>query len=328
MNEKIHHLRPALAVECEEQMGRLGLSQNRAARRIGISAAALSQWRHGCYSGDSAGIEDRVRRWLSTEDEVEGNSPGDDRLDRHLEFRVTREIASRLAHAQATGDIVLVKGSSGTGKSWAARRFAETHSATHCVTVTGAVRSLAGLLGMVVRATGSSGAVRSALEAEQAAVANLRGRNSLLIVDEAHHLSSRLLDELRCIRDLAGCGLALIGDWSIDLPLARCPQVVGRIGGRVQRREPSRADVDLMVSAFLERPAGGGAVRTGLEVACRPGGFHRLRRTLADAWRLAHIEDRDTVTDADLMMAAYGTAPQAGTGDGPAGGTARAEASA
>ena len=176
--------------------------------------------------------------------------------------------------------------------------------------MTRAVRSLTGMLGLVAEAIGSLPDHRSALHAERAVIEALRDRSALLIVDEAHHLTPRLLDELRCIRDVAGCGLALIGDESIAMPLARCPQIVGRIGGQVHKRTPAEPDIELLVSAFLERPAKRGEVRMGLAAARGDGGLHALRRMLARAWMLARIEDRDTVSAADLEMAALGAAAE------------------
>ena len=53
------------------------------------------------------------------------------------------------------------------------------------------------------------------------------------MVDEAHHLRDKLLDELRIIRDRASCGLALVADETIRMALARCQQVDGRIGLKI-----------------------------------------------------------------------------------------------
>lgn len=312
MGDNVHQFRAPLVLELEAQMARLGLSQNRAAARIGVSTAALSQWRRGQYSGDNAAVERAVRKWLNTEEEVEGRRLDAARLDVHLALGVTGEVSSLLAHAQAAADVVLIKGASGTGKSWASDRYARTHSAAHYVMMTRAVRSLTGMLGLVAEAIGSLPDQRSALHAERAVVDALRDRSAVLIVDEAHHLTPRLLDELRCIcmPQKANCGLALIGDESIAMPLSRCPQIIGRIGGQVHKRTPAEPDIELLVSAFLERPANRREVRMGLAAARGDGGLHALRRMLARAWMLARIEDRDTVTAADLEMAALGAAAE------------------
>ncbi len=322
MGDNVHQLRSPLAVELEAEMSRLGLSQNRAADRIGVSSAALSQWRRGQYTGDNAKLERLVRKWLNTEEEVEGRRLDEARLDVHMGLAVTGEISSLLAHAQAAADVVLVKGVSGSGKSWAAKHYAGTHSSAHYVMMTRAVRSLTGMLGLVAEAIGSLPDHRSALHAERAVIDALRDRSALLIVDEAHHLTPRLLDELRCIRDVAGCGLALIGDESVAMPLARCPQIVGRIGGSVHKRAVAEPDIELLVSAFLERRATRREVGLGVSAARGDGGLHALRRMLARSWMLARIEERTSVATADLELAAGGTVAAADDGD------ARREASA
>lgn len=306
MTDNVTPIRSALVREFEAEITRLGLSQNRVARRIGMSTAAISQWRLGKYAGNVPAVEEAVRRWLDTGEELEERRLEGALLDAHVPMGVTGEISSLLAHAQATADVVLVRAASGAGKTWAARRYAGTRSGAHYVTMTRAVRSLSGLLGLVAEALGVSGDLASALKAERAVIAALRDRAALLMVDEAHHLTPRLLDELRCIRDIAGCGLALIGDHSIAMPLARCPQILGRIGGRFEGRRPSDPDVELMLSTFLQRPAKRREVRLAVAAARGDGGLHALRRLLARAWMSARIEDRDTVAPDDMEQAAFG----------------------
>ena len=310
MTDNVTPLRPALVRQFEAEMTRLGLSQNRAAKQLGVSGTAISQWRAGKYGGDNAAVEAAVRKWLDTGEELEGRRLAGARLDAHLALGVTGEISSLLAHAQATADVVLVKGASGVGKTWAARRYAGTRSGVHYVMMRRAVRSLSGMLGLVAGAIGATGDMTSALKAEESVIAALRDRSALLIVDEAHHLTPRLLDELRCIRDIAGCGLAYIGDESIGMPLARCPQIVGRIGGRFERKLPSKPDIELMLSSFLERPAKRREVALAVAAARGDGGLHALRRMLARAWMFARIEDRDAVSTTDLEMASGAAAAE------------------
>lgn len=309
MTGNVHPIRPALALELEAQMSRLGLSQNKVADLLDVSSTAISQWRRGKYPGDVPALEARVRKWLDTGEELEGRSLDAARLDKHLALQVTGEIGWLLTHAQATADIVLVKGASGSGKSWAADHYCRTHSATYYVPMTRTVRTLTGLLTRVSNAIGGFADTRSAQAAEDTVVERLQGRRALLVIDEAHHLTPTLLDELRCIRDLAKCGLALIGDRTIAMRLAQCPQIVGRIADTVEKDGPCVADVELLVSGFLERPARRDEVRLGLAAAAGDGGLHALRRMLARAWMLARIEERDAVTVADLELATWPAGP-------------------
>ncbi len=299
----------AAVAACRAEMAAAGLSISDVAREIGagVSTGTASKWLRGVYEGDVAAVTARVRAWLRTRGEAARRSMSAAGLDRHTPLGVTEEIEAVLAHAQAAGDVVLIHGRSGAGKSWAAARYCGSRTPSFRVVMTGAVVTLAGLLARVAAAVGAGDRHGSALAAETAIVARLQGRGALLVVDEAHHLSARLLDELRCIRDLAGVGLALVGGdelWAALAGSVRCDQIVGRIGIRLPLGAPPDADViDLAASVLGRRPEGAEAKR--LVAATRgAGGLHALRRLLARAWIFARAARRDHITAADLQAAA------------------------
>lgn len=267
---------------------------------VGVSDATLSLWLSGTYKGNVARIDRLVERWLTTRRETERRSIDAAGLDEHRDLVLTQEIMAALAHGQANGDIVLVHGPSGSGKSWASERYCDDRAAAWYVSMTGAVRSLSGMLGRVCAAVDVVPPERSALSAETALVERLRGREALLVVDEAHHLGARLVDELRCIRDMAGCGLALVGDETVRITLGRCPQVVGRIGTRVAARAPGESEVVELVAPVLGRTPTAEDVRECLAVARAPGGMHTLRRALARAWIRSREQEAQAIS-AELL---------------------------
>ena len=324
MTDNIHFLEPpeTLALECLAEMERLGLSRAAAAKRVGVSGATLGLWLRDDYDGNVAAVEAKVRKWIDTEREAAKLSIKSAGLDVHRDLGVTGEVAALLAHAQAVGDVVVVMGQSGTGKSWAARHYCETHAVAWYLQMTCAVRSLSGLLELVSEAVGSGAWHPSALKAERAVIERLKDRGALLVVDEAHHLTARLLDELRCIRDVAGCGLALLGDDSLTSTLTRCPQIVGRIGGSLRKKKPAESDVAALVSGVLGRRAARREVKAAMTAATGPGGLHALRRCLARAWMSARSGGRGEIAAEDLEFAA-GIAQAAET-EAPAAGEATA----
>ena len=292
-----------IRAECLETLNRSGLSRAAAAKRIGISGAAFSRWLSNQYDGDNARLDQLVATWLATLAEQERNSLSAAGLDVHCDLLVTREIEAALAHAQAVGDIVLVHGQSGAGKSWAARHYCETRTATYYLPATCAMRTMSALLSRVAAACDAWVRTPSALAYESAIIEQLKGRNALLVIDEAHHLPARLLDELRCIRDVAGCGLALVGNNEIRMTLARCPQIVGRIGIRLEKKIPSRADVQRIVSVVLGRDAAAKEVSAAAAAAAAPGGLHTLRRMLERAWVTARASGRTEIGQDDIETA-------------------------
>lgn len=297
----------ATRAACRATMETDGLSIAAAAREIGrgCSQATLSQWLSGTYSGDVEGVTKRVRRWLVTRAELATHDLSAAGLDRHVPYQPTAPVHHALTYAQAHGDIACIHGRSGAGKTTALKHYAETHSGVRYVAMSGAVRSVAGMLREVAGAAGAGDLHRSALDAERAIVAALTGRSALLIVDEAHHLTPALLDELRCIRDRAGCGVALAGHdslWAVLAGSRCCDQIVGRIAAHVALQQPADEDVTDLVSRIIGRRPEGAAVRCLVKTARGPGGLHALRRLLGRAAAVARSHERD-MRDADIERA-------------------------
>ena len=299
--------RPAtdLRARVRAEIERGGISHAQAAREAGrgVSASTLTRWLAGTYPGDEAAVAARLERWLDTRADAARRSPVAG-LDRHAETGAAAEVGGALAYAQAAGDMVLVAGPSGRGKTWAARRYCDARSNAWLVRVTGACVSVAGLLSRVADTVGGGPRHDSAMVAEAAIVQRVADRGALLVIDEAHHLGARQLDELRALRDIAGAGVALIGDDSIRVVLARCPQVVGRIGIRVDLRRVLTADAAAIAETALGRALGAAERKRVRACANGPGGLHAVRRLLARAALIARAEGRDSPGADDIHAAA------------------------
>ena len=261
-----------------------GLSQAEAARGMGVSPTTLSRWTRGDYAGANDKVTEAGQSWLDMRAEARERTLAPAGLDRHAGLGVTHEVMAALGHALS--------------------RYAATRAGVYSVTATSGVTSLGGLYGRVARALGAPGRYASALAAEDAILERLYGRQALLAVDEAQHLGARLLDALRGLRDLSGCGLALAGDDTIRMTLARCPQVTGRIGIRVGLGVPPGTDVTTLLTAMLGREPIKSETRAGTDAVAGPGGMHALRRLLARAFLLAHAEGREAIAADDILAAA------------------------
>ena len=247
----------AVRAACREVMEAAGLSIARASREIGLANVTLSRWLRGSYPGDVPKVTARVSFWLQTRREGAAHSLAGTGLDRLAVTGASAEIADALSHAQASGNIVLVHGPSGRGKTRTAVHYRAARTGVACLSATGAMVTMPGLLGCVLEAVCEYRERGSALEAERAIVESLRGRGALLMIDEAHYLRACLLDELRCIRDHAGRGLALIGNDGVRMTLERRPRILGRTGMRVDLRHLAERDV--------------AAIAMAGPLGCRPG---------------------------------------------------------
>ena len=183
-------------------------------------------------------------------------------LDRDAETTASRQITSALAYAHAAGDIVAIIGRPGRGKTWAPERYCAGRMNAFYLAVSSAAFSLPGLLALVGEAISAGRHHRSALEAERTIIHRLRDRPALIVVNEAHHLRDKLLDELRIIRDRAGCGLALVADETIRMALARCQQVDGRIGLKIDLATQPTTDVEDIAAGVLGRQPSRAELRT------------------------------------------------------------------
>ncbi len=293
--------------ECRLVMEQLGLSQAAAAKEVGISPTALSQWLAGKYPGDAPAVEAQVGRWLQTRREAarrEALPPG---LDAWRDLEASAEVLAVLAHAHAAAELAIVGGPRGCGKTRALRRYGATRSGVVQVAMSPAVTTLAGCLRRVAGALGWRGRGASALDMEDAAIERLTGRGALLAVDEADHLGPRLLDELRCLAGKAGCGLALVGADHGRLPFdvqARSVRAIqARAGLRLAMTAPSKADAAAFAAGVLGRRPTAGEAKAVAAAAAGPRGLFGARDALARAWLLARHDGRDAIAAEDLAAA-------------------------
>ena len=258
---------------------------------------------NGNCAGNNDGIAADVGCWLRTRADAARHSLEGAGLDHHAETHAARKITNALAYAQAAGDIVFIVGEPGRGKTWVSQRYCAGKSNASLLGVSSAVHSLSGQLSVVGEAIGAGQEHRSALAAETAIIARLRDRQALLVVDEAHHLGDKLLDELCIIRDRSGCGLALLSDKSINMAFARCQQVDGCIGLKIDLTTQAVADVEDISAGILGRQPSRAELRILNTVGRGPGGLHALRRLLGRAWMVAQAAGRDEIEASDIAAA-------------------------
>ena len=293
-------LRAAFQIELEHS----GLSAARAADQIGRHASSITRWLNGTYTGDNEAVAADVERWLDTRTDAAKRSLDGAGLDRHAETTASRQITSALAYAHAAGDIVAIIGRPGRGKTWASERYCAGRTNAFYLAVSSAVFSLPGLLSLVGEAIGAGRHHRSALEAERTIIDRLHDRQALIVVDEAHHLRDKLLDELRIIRDRAGCGLALVADETIRMALARCQQVDGHIGLKIDLATQPVTDVEDIAAGVLGRRPSRTELKTLNAVGRGPGGLHAIRRLLGRTWMVVQAAGREAFEADDIAAAA------------------------
>jgi hypothetical protein len=188
-----------------------------------------------------------------------------------------------LGYAQMAGDMAVIYGGAGLGKTTAAREYARRYPSVWLATMHPACSGVAMALEEVAMALGVRDLPTGAAKTLRLIIQRVAGSGGLIIVDEAQHLSAQALDALRTVHDATGVGMALMGNEMVFARLTggnRAPyldRLYSRIGKRVRLVEPMERDVRALADAFgitggaldmLERVARkAGALRTVVKVA-------------------------------------------------------------
>lgn len=191
---------------------------------------------------------------------------------------------------QAEGELGIVTGEPGVGKTSAARRYAASMEAVHLITISPATSGLVPCLERIGAAVGAypsnSGssawteAIRFRLAQEPDA--------PLLLIDEAHHLSDASVEEIRAIFDAApALGVVFIGSRELRERWSgrRWAQLTSRVFQRIDLDGPMPADIDaICAAAGIEGKRSRDLMRRD---AAKPGGLRVVRKLLGVAEKLA-----------------------------------------
>lgn len=270
-----------------------GLNMTQVGKLSGIAYGTLSAWVGGTYQGRSDRVASQVQRWM---DAHKSKAATRATVPNAPPFQMTASAEAFkgvFAHAQHMVDFGVISGGPGVGKTITARDYRERTPNVWMITAEpcfstprSMLDDLAEKLGVTERSSGQ--------RVSREIVRKLSDSGGLLIVDEAQHLSTVTLDQLRTIHDLASVGIVLIGNEAVYSRVegtARTPayaQLYSRVGVRLQRPRPQKRDVDVLLDAWgiAEMP-----VRRLLHtIARKPGALRTLTKCLRMGFMLAAAE--------------------------------------
>lgn len=156
-------------------------------------------------------------------------------------------IIMAVSFAEAAGDISLIYGDAGLGKTVSLKKYVSAHPDTIYLELKDCDKSTKGVCEKILSCIGKErrGVDRVLVDT---ITDYLLGAPKLIIIDEAQHLSIRALENLRAINDVTGTGIVLCGNPTVYDRMhgrgqAHFAQLYSRIGIRRHIVEPTLEDI-------------------------------------------------------------------------------------
>jgi DNA transposition AAA+ family ATPase len=225
-------------------------SQSKAAQALGYSSGVVSAYKSRTYQGNVKAFEESVRQWLKREERRIA------KIDVPLAETATMDsMRKALMMAQDEGDIAVIVGDSGTGKTTALRAYAaESHSAVLIEVDAAFTKNV--LVSEIARAVGveEKGSITAVIAR---IVEALRGRDTVVMIDEADYLSDSSLELVRrVINDKAQTGVVLCGLPRLKYKLENLrndhQQLTSRVGVLLELKRLTKVDAGKIIEGVWQ----------------------------------------------------------------------------
>lgn len=281
------------------------VNQAEIVRQAGVSSSAVSTFLTNTYKGNEQNVADKLQIWLDDYNARLAKAGTLPVAPDWFETMISKRVLSAAMYAQMAGDIVLVYGGAGLGKTKTLRRYAATHPSVWYAEMTKSHSRLNSALGKISHTVGIKVVSNIPSHTQDDIHERVRNTNGLLIIDEAQHLDVSALEAVRGIHDATGIGIVLSGNEQVYTRLtggsrtAQFAQLFSRIGKRVRLGRPTREDIDRLADAW--KIQGSKERDLLLEIALKPGALRAATKTL----RLATIFSGNKPISAESIRAAH-----------------------
>lgn len=292
-----------------------GGTKAKAARDAGVAESTFSAWLDGTYAGNGAVIADKVAKWLDARIERRSAAGAAPTEPGFQDTPTAKRILQICMQAQVLTDFAVIAGAAGIGKTTALRRYVEHNPNAWMTTMEPLMRSPHALLEEIARVLGVT--ERGSTRLSGAIQQRLRDRGGVLIIDEAHQLTTEAFDQLRSLHDKARVGIVAAGNIETGTRLegaGRNPQFAplwSRVGVRRTWGKSLDGDIPMILDAW---GIGGKAERDFLvQVAAKGGALRMITKCIRLAGIIA-AGGGETLA-APHLRAAYGQLVNGGAHD-------------
>ena len=212
--ERLKEMTVEEAVEAlKEYKEKTGLSQAKIAKKMNVSEGTISGFLSGTYKAMES-IVPKVQQLIRIEvkKEITPKEPS---------FKLTtvsNTVLNLINYCHVSGKIGIAYGDAGIGKTMAVKEYKKDHPDTATViTISPCFATMTGVNELLADELHVTEKVSRKIQKE--VVNKLRGSNKVVIIDEAQHLTVRVINHLRCIADESGVGMAFVGNEEIYIKM-------------------------------------------------------------------------------------------------------------
>ena len=188
-------------------------TQSEIAKELDISDPQLSQFLKGVYKSPHI-IIPKIEQFfeLKTKRKIAPEAP------KYKGTSISNKVYKLIEYCHVQGKIAVAYGDAGVGKTMAIKQYQKNHpEGAIVITVSPCFASITGVNELIAEQLRIREKIARKIYSE--AVAKLKRSNKVLIIDEAQHLTVRVINHLRCMSDESGIGIAFIGNDEIYLKM-------------------------------------------------------------------------------------------------------------
>lgn len=196
-----------------------GRSQKSIGKALGVSGAQISTYLQGRHTGDTQGLTRKIVELLETQARRARARKGPDYVETAVAKRIFTAIRTAEKYSDdVEGKISVIVGDAGHGKSLCLRQYAAANPNTVYVMLDETMNSVGVFAELCTAMKLDSHGILKTLAARL--TESLAGRSLTVIIDEASHLSVRVLNQLRQVITVrCRCPLILSGNQHLKTTL-------------------------------------------------------------------------------------------------------------
>lgn len=286
-NENEDAIRQAVTALQEEQR----ITNAALAKQVGISGTAVSLWLSGKYETKGDGLTVKMSKWVESARARIRTKNSLPEAPAYIETPTARKVMNVLSYAQMAGDIAVIYGSPGLGKTKAIERYSLLNPSVWHATMSPATKGVFPCMEEIAEAAGMRSIPTRLGRIQRSLIERFSGSCGLLIIDEAQHLSVEALEGIRSLHDISGVGVALVGNEIVYARLTggtralNFAQLFSRIGKRLHLSKSLTADVAAVAESF--GVTGKPELECLTAIASKPGALRGMVKTMRLASMLA-----------------------------------------